>query len=116
MNIKAFLSGVLVGTVIAATTTLLTTPASGQAMRQKGKVNVRKIRSTLEQLSVDSKNVVDQLKKTTKLSKETFKDLSIEMKDSIHDWKEDVEPALDQLRADIDSLKRNVEQAKKTFS
>ncbi len=116
MKTKAFLTGILVGTTIAATAALLMTPVSGRDLRENSIHYLKKASDSLRQFAADGKSVIEQLRSTTQIGKETFIDLSTELKHSIQDWKEDVEPAINQLREDIEALKRTVEQTKKTFS
>src|SRR5699024_3748660 len=110
MKAKAFISGLIIGTTISSVATLLSTPASGQELRAKGKANIQRIKLGVEQFSEDSKNVVTQTKKTVSVSKEAFKEFGGEMKDSIQEWKTDTQSSIDQLKTDIDALKENIEQ------
>ncbi len=116
MKTKALFSGIMVGTVLSAVATLLTTPASGREVQATCKDRVCKIRSGFQQLSNDSKALTEQIKTTTQISKETLKNVGTEVKDSIDHWKRDVEPTLKQLKEDVDTLQRNIEQAKQTSS
>lgn len=116
MKAKSLVYGMIVGSTVAAIAALLVTPTSGRELRENSKTNVEKVCSSIRQLALDGKTLLEQVKKTTKVGKDTILDISSEVKDSIQDWKEEVEPALIQLRDDIESLKRTVEQTKNTFS
>lgn len=116
MKAKAFLSGVMIGTALAAVATLLTTPSSGRELKMRCKNNASKFRAGVQQFSQDSNALARQLKTTTQVSKETIKIVGTEVKESVDHWKRDVEPTLAQLKEDIDSLQKNVEQAKQLSS
>lgn len=116
MKAKAIFSGIVVGTVLSAAVTLLTTPASGREIQTRCKDQAFKLQSGLQQLSEDSKALTEQIKTTTQIGRETIKFVGTEVKDSIDHWKRDVEPTLKQLKEDVDSLQKNVEQAKQLSS
>ncbi|MFC0473688.1 YtxH domain-containing protein [Halalkalibacter kiskunsagensis] len=113
MNAKSFFSGFLAGSAILGMITLFTTPTSGKNVRATCKENTLKLRNELDQLANDSKNATIQLKTTAKEGKEAFLSVGSEVKDSINKWQQDIEPTVSQLKADIEALQKNVEQATK---
>ncbi|WP_332694144.1 YtxH domain-containing protein [Halalkalibacter lacteus] len=111
MNGKSFFSGFFTGAAILGIITLFTTPAAGKNVRAACKENTLKLRNEFEQVANDSKHVSLQLKATAKEGKELFLTVGGEVKDSINKWQQDIEPAVSQLKADIEALQKNVEQA-----
>jgi gas vesicle protein len=113
MNAKAIFSGIVAGTALIGALTLLTTPRSGKEMRHCCKDSVLKIRDELDQFTCNSKKASLQLKQTVKIGTETFKSVGEEVKESVQDWKVDIEPTLNQIKEDIDALQKTVAQTKK---
>ncbi|NEU31511.1 hypothetical protein GN156_12125 [bacterium LRH843] len=113
MKAKSLLSGILIGTVVAAAATLLTTPITGAELQTKCKTNARKIRMGVRQFSNDSKALTKQIKQTTEISKSVIKVASTEMNQSIRHFKEDIMPALNHLKEEVDALQKNIEQTRK---
>lgn len=113
MKAKSLLSGVVAGSAIIGALTLLTTPKSGKELRQSCKENMVKVRGGFNQIVSDSQKASLQLKETVKVGKETFSTIGEEIKDSVEDWKKDVEPSLSQLKDDIEALQRSVNETRK---
>jgi gas vesicle protein len=113
MNKKSFFSGFFAGSAILGIITLFTVPTSGKNIRASCKENTLKLRKELEKITTDSKHVSVQFKATAKEGKEVFSSVGEEMKNSITRWQQDIEPTVSQLKADIEALQRNVEQATK---
>ncbi|WP_100371929.1 YtxH domain-containing protein [Bacillus sp. FJAT-45037] len=112
MNLKSLLTGITVGATIAGVTTLLSTPTSGKEIQECCKTNFDKLRNGLNQFGADTAALKEQVNETTQLSIQSIKEVSTEVKDSIEDWKRDVQPSIDQLRQDTEDLQKRVEKMK----
>ncbi|WP_102027966.1 YtxH domain-containing protein [Salirhabdus sp. Marseille-P4669] len=91
-NGKSLFLGVLVGSIIGATTTLLTTPASGETVRRQAKDQSIKLKNTIMELASNSRDIKSQLTKTTKEGAVLLRELSQDVKSSIENWRSSIEP------------------------
>ncbi|WP_245308223.1 YtxH domain-containing protein [Halalkalibacter urbisdiaboli] len=109
---KSILYGIVTGAAIASISTLLTAPTSGKELQLECKKKIKSYRHTVQQISNDTIKLTEQVKNTTKVGVNSVKELQIELKDSIEDWKRDVNPSINQLKEDINSLQQNVKNLK----
>ncbi|WP_157800962.1 YtxH domain-containing protein [Bacillus solitudinis] len=116
MNSKSILLGITVGTTLASIATLLTTPKSGKEVQIRCKNTLKSMSDSVGQISNNSIELKQQVKETAKVSLDSAKFISLEMKDSINDWKKDIEPSIQLLKQDIDGLRKNLENVKKLTS
>ncbi len=108
MSSKSLFLGLLVGSVIGASATLLSTPESGRDVRNR-------IKEQLVELKLTINNLTEQLRETSKESIVVVKELTEEMKKSVEEWKETVEPHqegiyqyLEQIEASLRDLENKV--------
>ncbi len=119
-NGKSFALGILVGGVVGATATLLSTPTSGRELRTKVKDQSLEWKELLENLKLDGLRLKNQIAATSKEGVSLIKDLTHEMKSSIVEWKESVEPHqksihqhLEQIETSLKELEEKVNDNKK---
>lgn len=89
---KSLLLGFVVGGTVTVAATLLTTPASGKDMRNRVKTQGMEWGELLNSLKENSARLKDQLFKTSQEGSILIRDLTQEMKKTVLDWKETVEP------------------------
>jgi gas vesicle protein len=89
---KSLMLGFLVGGTVTVAATLLTTPASGKDLRNRVKDQGVEWRVLVNKLKDDSLRLKEQLFKTSQEGSILVKDLTQEMKKTVMDWKETVEP------------------------
>ncbi|MBS3680529.1 YtxH domain-containing protein [Ornithinibacillus massiliensis] len=117
---KSLMLGIMVGGVVGAVTTLLTTPSSGKEFRNKVKDQSQEWMELLENLKLDGLRLKNQIAATSKEGVSLIKDLTHEMKSSIVEWKESVEPHqknihqyLEQIESSLKDLEEKVNASKK---
>lgn len=114
---KSLLLGFMIGGVVGAGTTLISTPTSGHSMRRMLKEQLTEWKKLAKELKFDGKQLKNQLTETSREGALLVKELTQEMKTSVEDWKDIVEPHQENINeylAQIEmSLKELEEKAKK---
>ncbi|MFS0671929.1 YtxH domain-containing protein [Ornithinibacillus sp. 179-J 7C1 HS] len=117
---KSLMLGLMVGSVVGAAATLLSTPTSGKELRAKVKDQSIEWKEILENLKLDGLRLKDQIAATSKEGVSLIKDLTQEMKSSIVEWKASVEPHqknihqyLEQIESSLKDLEEKVSASKK---
>ncbi|MDY0407818.1 YtxH domain-containing protein [Virgibacillus soli] len=105
---KSLLLGFVVGGVVTATTTLLSTPASGKDMRLRMKQQSLEWKELFENLMRDSFKLKDQLTKTSKEGSSLIKNLTKEMKVSITEWKASVQPHQENIKHYLEEIESSL--------
>lgn len=108
MNGKSVLIGIVTGAVIGSITTLLSAPKSGKDMQQVLKNNYEQMAEFMLKGKKESLILKDQITKTAKISAETLKTVSSDIKDSVDVWRKDVEPTLNQLKLEMYELQKSI--------
>lgn len=108
MNGKSVLIGIVTGAVVGSITTLLSAPKSGKDMQQLLKNNYEQLAEFMLKGKKESLILKDQITKTAKISAETLKTVSSDIKDSVDVWRKDVEPTLNQLKLEMDELQKSI--------
>ncbi|WP_188455223.1 YtxH domain-containing protein [Virgibacillus oceani] len=114
---KSLLLGFVVGGVVSATATLLSTPASGKELRIRAKEQGVEWKHMLENLKRDGMRLKNQIAETSKEGAALIKDLTQEMKTSVQDWRNSVEPHqkniekyLEQIESSLKDLEEKVKK------
>lgn len=117
---KSFLLGIMVGGVVGATATLLSTPTSGRELRSKVVNQTTEWKDLLDSLKIDGFRLKNQIAATSKEGVSLIKDLTKEMKSSVVEWKQSVEPHqknihqyLEQIESGLKELEEKVNANKK---
>lgn len=117
---KSFTIGFFLAGTVSAATALLLTPASGKDLRNKVVDQGAELKKIAEDLIQDALKLKDQIAKTSKEGAVLISELTEEMKTSIEDWKEAVEPHqdniydyLEQIESSIKELEDKLQQEKK---
>lgn len=114
MKIKSLLTGIITGSLIASTITLLTTPTSGKNVQHRCQSSLKDVQKALTECNYLRASSAQQLRKTITISKQQMKSFAQETNESIQTYKTDVEPTLAQLKEDIHALQQTVKQGKVT--
>jgi gas vesicle protein len=108
MSTKSLIFGLLAGSAIGASAALLSTPESGQDVRNRMKNQLVDMKVRINQLK-------NQLRFTSKEGIVIVKELTEEMKKSVEEWKETIEPHqdgiynyLEQIEASLRDLENKV--------
>lgn len=114
---KSLLLGFMIGGVVGAGTTLISTPTSGQSIRQMLKKQLNEWKKLAKELKFDGKQLKNQLTETSREGALLVKELTQGMRSSVEDWQEIVEPHQENINeylAQIEmSLKELEDKAKK---
>lgn len=112
---KYILTGFLVGGVVSAAVTLLTTPTSGEQLRYRVKEQGTEWMSTVEDIIRDAAKIREQFAKTSKEGIALINELTEDMKESVDEWKSSVEPHqsniheyLEQIQATLKDLEQKI--------
>ncbi|MED3648843.1 YtxH domain-containing protein [Halalkalibacterium halodurans] len=108
MKIRPFFYGALTGAILASIATLLIAPTSGKELQKKCKAKGRSLQQSIEQMKHDGIQLKDRISKTSKMTSEALKTVGPEIKTSLDQWKEDVDPSLQKLKDDIEQLQKAV--------
>lgn len=107
--------GFVIGGVVGATTTLLTTPSSGRDLRYRAKEQSVDWKDMISNLKFDGMRLKQQITDTSKEGAALIKDLTQEMKKSVEDWQRTVGPHqknihkyLEQIESSLKDLEEKV--------
>ncbi|MFV8826905.1 YtxH domain-containing protein [Alkalihalobacterium sp. APHAB7] len=114
MKLKSLIYGVIAGSAVASLTTLLVTPKSGKEVQASLTNSVNLIKRNLNETKEQTLSLKDQFSETAKISKEAIEVVSQDVKVSIDDWKQEVEPAIKQLQKEIDELQEVFQNSRNT--
>ncbi|HHY21991.1 MAG TPA: hypothetical protein GX525_08975 [Bacilli bacterium] len=112
MKLKSLVSGVVIGSILGGLSALLLTPANGREVRGCIIQKYKEAKHSLQSVSNDAKLLTNQARLTLETGTTAAKAISKEVKQSVNDWREDIEPHLRQLQEDIDKLQQ-LAQARK---
>lgn len=107
---QQYTAGFVIGSIAGGIIVLLSTPLSGKELRARCvEVKNRLMRSSREWKNdlTSFKNNIDLLQYE---SKKVMKTVGHDIKDAIHNWKEETDPILRSLKSDIDALKEKAER------
>lgn len=113
MNGKSIFYGFITGCLVSGAVTILTTPKSGSEMKQLLHINLRQVKNTLSNVQSKATQLKNQLQDvatdtvTTSSAVHTF---SQNVKHSIENWKDDVNPTFDDLHKSILELHNTIDR------
>lgn len=110
---KSIICGFIVGGIVSAAATLLSTPASGKEMRTNIKNQREEVAKSFERIKNDGSLLAEQITQTSKEGAALIKDLSLDVKDSIESWKHTIEPHQKRIQthlAQIEDRLKELEQ------
>ncbi|MGM8214741.1 YtxH domain-containing protein [Bacillaceae bacterium W0354] len=109
-NGKSLFLGVLFGSVIGASISLLTAPSSGEELRAKVKHQSDRLRDLVQEIRENGLDLKNQLSKTSKEGVALLKDLSQDIKVSIQSWKETIEPHQENLQEHLRQIEESLKE------
>src|SRR5699024_5352608 len=92
LNGKSIVAGFIIGGTISAATALLTAPTSGRALRNQVRSQGMEWKQIIEDIIKDGWKLKDQIAQTSKEGAALINELTEEMKTSVDEWKNTVEP------------------------
>lgn len=108
LNGKSIAIGFVVGGTISAATALLTTPASGRSLRNQVKTQGMEWRRIIEDIIRDGWHLKDQIAKTSKEGAALINELTEEMKTSVDEWKNAVEPHQNNIHQYLEEIEASI--------
>lgn len=113
---NSLLLGLIVGGVIGSVATLLSTPSSGKEFRGQINLSREQLENLLAQLKRESKALKDQLIKTAQESSGIVKDVSFDLKKTIQQFQQDIEPHKNDLMKEIEEIDQKIKQLEKNLT
>ncbi|WP_106498095.1 YtxH domain-containing protein [Lentibacillus sp. Marseille-P4043] len=121
-NGRSLLLGFVVGGVVSATATLLSTPSSGKDLRIRAKQQGVEWKQMIANLRRDGMRLKEQITSTSKEGATLVKELTKEMMVSVQDWKESVGPHqeniqryLEQIESSLKDLEDKMQNQQETY-
>lgn len=118
-NGKYIILGFVIGGTISAATTLLTTPTSGKDVRNRVMEQGLEWKNIVDDIIQDTLRLKDQLAKTSKEGVALINELTQDMKTSVDEWKNAIEPHqeniyeyLEQIESSIKELEEKITASK----
>jgi gas vesicle protein len=111
---KSLLYGVAIGTVIGGISVLLSTPTVGKELRKVLRNNQKGLPQVISQVVADGKNIKNKVVSSTKQSVSSISDFSSDVKQSIIDWRQDIEGNQKNIQKElleIESALQNLENS-----
>ncbi|MFT4416719.1 YtxH domain-containing protein [Fredinandcohnia humi] len=110
---KSLLYGVLIGSVIAGITVLLSTPTTGKSIR---KVLKNDHGVSLTPVLSDGGSLKDQIVDTTKKTIHTLSDISGDVKTSIQSWKKEIKVNQKNIQKELLEIETALQSLEKSVS
>lgn len=110
MKVKSLTIGLLVGTALGASASLLSAPRSGKDTREHIKSQVDEVKRGVEKVKINGKVLSDQIVATSKEGAELIKDLSKEMKVSLEQWQQTIKPHQDNIERYLKEIELRLEE------
>lgn len=110
MNVKRFVSGFMIGGVIAGISTLLTAPQSGKQTRMALKKSVQEWREQLAEVNINLVELKETFLNATKESSSILKNVVDDIKTSISNWKIEIEPHQQELQHELNEMNKTIEE------
>jgi len=107
---KSLLLGALFGTIVGASVTLLTTPTSGEELRNKIKEQSERLRDLMQEIRENGLDLKNQLSRTSKEGIALLKDLSQDIKLSVESWKETIGPHQDNIQEHLKQIEESLKE------
>lgn len=113
MRTSSLLLGLFVGGLAGAVTTLLTTPSSGEQVRDNIKRSSEEWKSMLKEVNQSIQSLSSSIAYATKEGKATIQQLVTDIKFAVQDWKESVDPHQTALKEEMDDIQFALAQLEK---
>lgn len=107
---KAFVTGFIFGGLAAGSTVLLTTPKPGKVWRQDSKNRGIQLKTTLSQIKENSIALKNDILSASQQTVPAVKTASQDMKQTIAEWKKDIQPNVESIRAKIKDINKSMDQ------
>jgi gas vesicle protein len=110
MSSKSLFYGIVTGSIISGAIALLSTPKSGNEVQQIITNNVNELVDSLATFKEKTRHLKNQVTTLTKESASTIKIVSVDLQNSIKEWRKDVEPTITDIQKSIQELHQTIDQ------
>jgi gas vesicle protein len=110
INGKSIVIGFIVGGTISAATALLTTPTSGSKLRLTVKEKSLEWKKIVDDIIQDGLQLKEQIAKTSKEGAALINELTQEMKTSVDEWKNAIEPHQDNIYEYLEEIETSIKE------
>ncbi|WP_430536602.1 YtxH domain-containing protein [Listeria rocourtiae] len=115
MNTKSVLLGVLIGGITSAATALILAPKSGREIRQDIASKSGEASVILKELAYNATDLFQSVQVLSKEGTTLLKDLSTDIKESVANWNEEMEPEKARLKEEIKDMQKTISDLEKTL-
>lgn len=108
LNGKSIAIGFIVGGTISAAAALLTTPTSGSVLRERVRQQSGEWKRIVDDIIKDGWRLKDQIAKTSKEGVALINELTQEMKTSVDEWKNAIEPHQENIHQYLEEIEVSI--------
>lgn len=105
---KSLILGITIGGTLGFVATLFSAPSSGKNMRYRVKEQSTEWREMLDGMKFDGQHLKKQISETSKEGASMMKNLTLEMKHSIEEWRKTVEPHKKNIQEYIEQIETSL--------
>jgi gas vesicle protein len=106
-------AGFAIGLITVGCAVLLTAPKSGKSFRRDVRVKSDEAQQSFNRFKKDALTLNEQITTTTKLALPAFKETTSEIKESVIQWKNDIEPHVKKLQSSINEAQKTTKKTAK---
>lgn len=107
---KSLILGIALGSTVGAGVVLLSSPSSGKYMRKRLKETIYSWKDFADVLKENGFEFKNKITKTSQEGALLFKELTQEMKGSVENWKETVEPHQKNINQYLEQIEVNLKE------
>src|SRR5699024_11520044 len=115
LNGKSIVAGFIIGGTISAATALLTAPTSGRVLRNQVRSQGMEWKQIIEDIIKDGWKLKDQIAQTSKEGAALINELTEEMKTSVDEWKNTVEPHQNNIHQYLERSEEHTSELQSRF-
>ncbi|MBC2171084.1 YtxH domain-containing protein [Listeria booriae] len=115
MNAKSIIFGALIGGIASAATAIILAPKSGRELRQDIAAKSGEASVILKELAYNATDLLQSVQVLSTEGTTLLKDLSTDIKESVANWNEEMEPEKARLKEEIKDMQKTISDLEKTL-
>ncbi|MBC1232212.1 YtxH domain-containing protein [Listeria booriae] len=115
MNAKSIIIGALIGGIASAATAIILAPKSGRELRQDIAAKSGEAGVILKELAYNATDLLQSVQVLSTEGTTLLKDLSTDIKESVANWNEEMEPEKARLKEEIKDMQKTISDLEKTL-
>ncbi|CAM4101122.1 YtxH domain-containing protein [Listeria booriae] len=115
MNAKSIILGALIGGIASAATAIILAPKSGRELRQDIAAKSGEAGVILKELAYNATDLLQSVQVLSTEGTTLLKDLSTDIKESVANWNEEMEPEKARLKEEIKDMQKTISDLEKTL-